>query len=195
MANTGITKQRKEKEETLDPRCTGKLAPIACGILMQVLYTGRYARADVQRCISMMACCVTKWTTQQDQELDDTMGYILYSAHWLCMGWKGDPQELLTPHLFANTDLAGCQVTERSTSGLFLAVRGTSSCFPIAFLMQKTRCMRSQHRRSGTNEHELCSQTLRFAQLDSQADHITRTPGPVLPRGQSGHDLHMPSRA
>ena len=49
------------------------------------------------------------------------------------MGWIGDPIETMTPRMFADADLAGYPVTERSTSGLFLAIRGAHSCFPIAF--------------------------------------------------------------
>ena len=84
--------------------------------MMQVLYAGRYARADLQRPINMMACKVTKWTAVQDEELYDMMGYLSYSCHWRSMGWIGDPICMLTPHLFADADLAGCPVTERSTS-------------------------------------------------------------------------------
>ena len=61
------------------------------------------------------------------------MGYLEYTVHWKCMGWIGDPIEMLSPHLFADADLAGCPVTERSTSGLYMCVRGPNSCFPIAF--------------------------------------------------------------
>ena len=49
------------------------------------------------------------------------------------MGWIGDDVGDLAPHLFADADLAGCPVTERSTSGYFLAIRGPNSCFPIAY--------------------------------------------------------------
>ena len=72
------------------------------------------------------------FTATQDQELDDLMGYVLETAHWKNLGWIGDPIEELTPHLFAYADLAVCPVTERSTSGFYLAVRGPNSCFPIA---------------------------------------------------------------
>ena len=71
----------------LDPRCTGRLAPVAANILMQVLYAARYARCDVIRCINMMACYTTKWTATQDQELDDLMGYVMETVTWKT--WAG----------------------------------------------------------------------------------------------------------
>ena len=70
----GMTKQMKKKKDKLDPRCTGRLAPVACKVFMNVLYAGSYARCDVIRCINQMACYTTKWTAKQDQELDDLIG-------------------------------------------------------------------------------------------------------------------------
>merc|ERR1712020_7589 len=80
------------------------------------------------------------------------MSYIEYSVHWKSIGWVGDPIQLLSPHLYADADLAGCPITERSTSGLFMAVRGPNSCFPIAF-----GCKRQGSCANCTAEAELTS--------------------------------------
>ena len=54
----------------------GRLASIASKILMQVLYAARFARSDLIRCINGLACNVTRWTAQQDAELNDLMSYV-----------------------------------------------------------------------------------------------------------------------
>ena len=145
-----------------------------------VLYAGRYARADLLRPINMLACKVTKWTAQQDQELDDFMGYLKYSCKWRSMVWVGDSIDLLTPHLFADADLAGCSVTERSTSGLYLCKRGPNTNFHIAFWLQETRVVRYQHSRSRADYYELRSAALRASQLDSLENPTARIPSTVL---------------
>merc|ERR1712004_273133 len=47
----------------------------------------------------------------------------------------------LQPHLFADADFAGCTDTQRSTSGLHLAIRGPNSCFPIAGVSKRQTCV------------------------------------------------------
>ena len=81
-----------------------------------------------------LACHVTRWTAQHDSELNDVMCYVLGTLTWKSIGWVGDPLEDLHPHLYADADLAGCPVTERSTSGFYLVVRGPNTCVPIAFV-------------------------------------------------------------
>ena len=131
---------------------TGRLAPIASKILMQVLYAGRFARNDLIRCINGLACNVTRWTAQQDAELNDLMSYVDSTLNWKHIGWVGDPLEKITPHLFADADLAGCPVTERSTSGYYMVARGPNTCFPIAF-----GCKRQGSSANCTAESELNS--------------------------------------
>ena len=57
------------------------------------------------------------------------------------MGWIGDKLYALQPHLFADADFAGCTDTQRSTSGLHLALRGPNSCFPIAGVSKRQTCV------------------------------------------------------
>merc|ERR1712079_413811 len=119
---------------------------------MTVLYAARFARCDLMRPVNAMACYVTRWSAAQDEDLNDLMSYIEYSVHWKSIGWVGDPINMLTPHLYADADLAGCPITERSTSGLFMAVRGPSTCFPIAF-----GCKRQGSCANSTPEAEITS--------------------------------------
>ena len=47
-------------------------------------------------------------------------------------GWVGNKLDDLFPHLFADANHAGCFLTQRSTSGMYLCVRGSQTCFPIS---------------------------------------------------------------
>ena len=49
----GMTKQMKKKKDKLDPRCTGRLAPVACNVFMNVFYAGRYARCGTCACSTL----------------------------------------------------------------------------------------------------------------------------------------------
>jgi len=43
--------------------------------------------------------------------------------------------------MFADADFAGCVDTQRSTNGLYLAIRGPRSCFPIAGVSKRQTCV------------------------------------------------------
>ena len=169
----------------------GRLAAIASQILMQVLYAGRFARSDIIRCINGLACNVTRWTAQQDAELNDLMSYVECTLTWKTIGWVGDPLEEITPHLYADADLAGCPVTERSTSGYYMVARGPNTCFPIAF-----GCKRQGSSANCTAESELTSMNYAFRHCGRPSLTLWETLLPqlrpsVVSRGQSSHDPHL----
>ena len=47
----------------------------------------------------------------------------------------------MQPHLFADADLAGDPETQRSTSGLHLALRGPATCFPLTGASKRQTCV------------------------------------------------------
>ena len=57
------------------------------------------------------------------------------------MGWVGDDQSRLHPHLYADADFAGCVATQRSTSGAYLCISGIHSCFPTAASSTRQGCV------------------------------------------------------
>ena len=57
------------------------------------------------------------------------------------VGWVGDDPSQLRPHLFADANFAGCELTQRSTSGLHLVIRGPRTCFPIAGQSKRQTCV------------------------------------------------------
>jgi hypothetical protein len=112
----------------------------AC-ILMKCLYAARMARFDLLRAITHLACQITRWTSECDRKLYRLICYIHSSLHIRLVGWIGDDGSLLQPHLFADTDFAGCAATQRSTSGLHMTVRGPNSCFPISGQSKRQSCV------------------------------------------------------
>ena len=46
-----------------------------------------------------------------------------------------------TPSLFADADFAGDPETQRSTSGLHLALRGPATCFPLTGASKRQTCV------------------------------------------------------
>ena len=49
--------------------------------------------------------------------------------------------KLLRPHLLADADFAGCTDTQRSTSGVHLAIRGPRTCFPVSGQSKRQTCV------------------------------------------------------
>ena len=90
----------------------GMLAPIACKILMTLLWAARTTRFDLLRAVNHLPKYVTKWTSKQDKELYRLMCYIKSSKHLRMIGWVGDGLGAISPHLYADADFAGCVETQ-----------------------------------------------------------------------------------
>ena len=123
------------------PLQPGVLQPIAARVLMKVLYGARMARFDLLKAVCSLACCVTKWDLGCDRKLHRLMCYI-HSTHSLRMtGWIGDPLDKLSLHLFADADFAGCASTARSTSGVFLCLKGPDSFMGLTGMSKRQTCV------------------------------------------------------
>mgnify|MGYP002176408590 FL=1 len=120
---------------------TGVLQPYAAKVLMKLLYGARLARFDLLRAINHLAGYITKWTPDCDKRLHRIMCYVHTSLHYRMVGWVSDKPDQLQPHLFADADFAGCPESQRSTSGLHLAIRGPTTCFPIAGASKRQTCV------------------------------------------------------
>ena len=116
-------------------------APIACKILMTLLWAARTTRFDLLRAVNHLAKYVTKWISKQDKELYRLMCYIKSSKHLRMIGWVGDGLGAISPHLYADADFAGDVETQRSTSGAHLVLKGPTTCFPIAGYSQRQGCV------------------------------------------------------
>ena len=56
------------------------------------------------------------------------------------IGWVGDEICDIHPHLFSDSDFAGSEGTQRSTSGVHLCLRGPRTSFPLSGQSKKQGC-------------------------------------------------------
>ena len=119
----------------------GTLQPIACKILMKILYGARLARFDLLRPIAALASKITKWDNNCDLMLHRIICYINSSLDYKMRGYIGDKPEDLNIVLYGDADFAGCNETAKSTSGVFLCLKGPNSFFPLNAISKKQSCV------------------------------------------------------
>ena len=119
----------------------GALKPIASRILMKIHYAARMCRYDLLRAVSALARFVSRWTVLQDKMLHRLVCYVHHSIGRKMYGWIGDARADLKVTLYADADFAGDTETMRSTSGVFLALTGPNSFFPISALSKRQSCV------------------------------------------------------
>jgi hypothetical protein len=140
---------------------TGKLSTIATKILMKIMYIARFARPDLLRAVGALSCMITKWDSLCDRKLFRIIKYINGSIAWRQIGFIGDSHDELHLGLFSDADFAGDKATMRSTSGMFLALYGPHSFFPLGAQSKKQTAVSHS-----TVEAEIIA-----------ADHAIRTSG------------------
>ena len=98
-------------------------------MLMKLLWVTRLCRPDLAYSICLLAGQVTKWSHNCDKQLLRLISY-LNSTKNLCLhlSMLDSPQDC-TIDLFCDAGLGGCPHTAKSTSGLFLVVRGPQGTF------------------------------------------------------------------
>ena len=108
---------------------------------MKVLYAARYARFELLRAIGFLACHVAKWDVQCDRRLHRLMSYIEHTLdHRLC-GWTDGDCETVNLHLYSDADFGGCNDTNKSTTGVYIAAEGKHTKWPISGLSKKQTCV------------------------------------------------------
>ena len=117
----------EDPNEVTSQEGSGRLQPIAAKVLMKILYGARLARFDLLRAVCHLACHVTRWTSTCDRRLHRLVCYIQSSLHIRMFAWVGDEPGGLDLHLYSDADFANQQAGMRSTSGVFMAIRGQHS--------------------------------------------------------------------
>ena len=108
---------------------------------MKVLYAARYARFELLRAIGFLACHVAKWDVQCDRRLHRLMSYIEHTLdHRLC-GWSDGDVSNINLHLYSDADFGGCNDTNKSTTGVYIAAEGRHTKWPISGLSKKQTCV------------------------------------------------------
>jgi hypothetical protein len=119
------------------PTPTGKLSTIAVKVLMKIMYIARFARPDLLRAVGVLTTMITKWDALCDRKLFRIIRYINGTVSWRQIGFIGDEPDQIEIGLFSDADFAGDRGTMRSTSGVFLALYGPHSFFPLASQSKK----------------------------------------------------------
>jgi len=128
-------------ERVPDAAATGELAPIASKVLMKILYAARMARYDLLRVTCFLATRITKWDATCDKLLHRLVCYINSSLDVRMTGWVGDDAKLIDLVLFTDADFAGDKDTHRSTTGVFLCLKGQSTSVPLSAVSKRQSCV------------------------------------------------------
>ncbi len=91
----------------------------------------RLARGDLLRAVGHLSTKITKWTKDCDEALLITMLYLKGSREFRQIGFIGDELKDLQLCLYTDADFAGDRSDLKSTSGVFLALVGTHSFWPL----------------------------------------------------------------
>ena len=94
-------------ESTADDGKEGLLQPIACKVLMKILYGARPARFDLLRPIAALASKIIKWDIVCDRMLQRLVSYINSSLDYKLKGHIGDSIGDLKLTLYSDADFAG----------------------------------------------------------------------------------------
>ena len=84
-------------------------------------------------------------------------------------------------HLYCDADFAGCQTTNRCTSGVFLAIEGPSSCFPVGH---------------GSKKQHITSNSTTEAEINSISHGLRQVglPGSIIFEVIQGMDIRLGNR-
>ena len=143
-ANTPFLDDNALEKEMVDlppEQRGGTLQPIACKVLMKILYAARLARFDLLKAVQALATKVTKWDHACDRKLHRLVCYINSTLDFRLMGHIGDSLDNLSLALYSDADFASCLETSKSTSGVFIAIKGPNTFFPLNACSKKQTCV------------------------------------------------------
>jgi len=128
-------------QETEGEAAAPWLDTIAAKVVMKVFYAARVARPDLLRAIGHLSCYLTRWTPECDRRLHRLMCYVYSTKGLKTYGWVGDDIGDLRLHLYTDADFAGCQTTNKSTTGSYLSIEGPNTHFTISTISKKQGCV------------------------------------------------------
>ena len=99
--------------------------------LMKRMYIARFARQDLLRAVG------ARWDELRDRKLFRIIKYINGAASWRQIGSVGDKPEHLQLGLFSDAGFAGDSADMWTTPGVFLALYGPHSFFPLSAQSKK----------------------------------------------------------
>ena len=104
---------------------------------MKILYAARVCRFDLLRAVCALAQRITRWDDTCDKRLHRLISYIHSTVSRQLVGFVGDDLGKVSPHLYADADLAGCPDSQRSTTGVFYCAVGPATRFPLSAISKR----------------------------------------------------------
>ena len=89
----------------------------------------------------ILAFKITKWTRRRDQRLLWSVSYIHQNNDISMFRWVGDRSADWRLWLYTGADFAAETSTQKSVSGVFSAIRGPTSYFPLCVYSKKQRAV------------------------------------------------------
>lgn len=114
-----------------------QLRKIVASILMRILCVARMARFDLLRITCKLATRISRWEEQDDKRLLCLTRYIWHHNDDRQLAFIGDDVSNTSLHLFCDADFAGGHISQRSTSGVNLALQGPRTLIPLQGLSVK----------------------------------------------------------
>ena len=111
----------------------GELSEESCGLLMKLLYGGRFARGDIMRPINMLSRRVSKWRRIDDLRLRRILCYVNSTVEHKQVAIVGDDINNVYLESFVDADLASDKDDTKSSNGYFLAISGDNTFAVLSF--------------------------------------------------------------
>ena len=107
---------------------------------MKVLYGARVARFDLLKAVATLAKKVTKWNAGCDKRLHILICYVNSSLDLCLKDHIGDSSDKLALSFYSDADIAGDEDSPKSTTGIFMALTGPNTFFPLNGVSKKQTC-------------------------------------------------------
>ena len=99
------------------------------------------ARFDLLKAVANLAKDVTKWNANCDKRFHRLICSVNSSLDLHLKGHIGDSFDKLAFSLYGDADFAGDKDSPKSTTGIFMALTGPSTFFPLNGVTKKQTCV------------------------------------------------------
>ena len=99
------------------------------------------ARFDLLKAVANLAKNITKWNANCDKRLHRLICYVNYSLDLRLKGHIGDSFDKLALSCYSDADFAGDKESSKSTTGIFMALPGPNTFFPLSGVSKKQTCV------------------------------------------------------
>ena len=109
----------------------GVLGSQALSLLMKLLYGARMCGPHLMFAICRLACCITRWSAQNDRDLCRLFSYIKWNPFTLRSDLFPSELDSVEIHAFPDADFAGGRDSAKSVSGGICGLATNSGWIPL----------------------------------------------------------------